>query len=597
MRFLVRHTRFLFRRRLWSVALVATLAACGDDEPTGPVGPLPLDPTTAPRATIDRFSDAAGNLFARSANPGLPAAGAATDFDQAPFITQGLGPAGQVVRYYNFDVQPTAPAPIWVFFREGSSTPLPGQLNVIDVIPGDPGYNDFWQVVRVTVPADYVANTVTSLLGILDAGFTTETTNTVVNCPVVPEGSVAREGPGASGLTQGWYKDQLVFYFDFNEAPLTTVAGGAVPTSPIFVSFNVDPDQAGGGPASGFMAQGSSAQTHNVVATIPGDPGYSPLWGVHPYSNQYFDQVFDLTSAQAIDNFGHVANVNCPVVFVGDAPGNPATATKTVIDRFSDAAGNLFVRNGNPDLPLPGEAIDFDTGPFITQGFGPGGQVVRYYNFDVMPTAAAPIFVFFYESGDPVPNQLNIVDVVPGDEGYNDFWQVVKVTVPDDYVANTVTSAAELVAAGYATEFTDMVVNCPIVPEGSTATLRLAGGDSGMTRGWYKGELVFYFNFTEAPLTLTGAGTVETSPIFVTFNVNPDQPGGGPPSGFMTEPGTDQTHNVLATIPGDAGYSPLWGVHPYDNQFFGQVVDLQSATAIENFGHVANVNCPVVFIQ
>ena len=183
MRFFVRHTRFLFRRRLWSVALVATLAACGDDDP-GPVGPEPLDPATAPRATIDRFSDAAGNLFARSANPGLPAAGVAIDFDQAPFITQGLGPAGQVVRYYNFDVQPTAPAPIWVFFREGSNTPLPGQLNVIDAIPGDPGYNDFWQVIRVTVPSDYVANTVTSLQGILDAGFTTETTNTVVNCPV-----------------------------------------------------------------------------------------------------------------------------------------------------------------------------------------------------------------------------------------------------------------------------------------------------------------------------------------------------------------------------------------------------------------------------
>jgi hypothetical protein len=59
---------------------------------------------------VDRFSDAAGNLFQRSANPDLPAAGAAIDFDQAPFITQGLGPAGQVVRYYNFDVMSVAGA-------------------------------------------------------------------------------------------------------------------------------------------------------------------------------------------------------------------------------------------------------------------------------------------------------------------------------------------------------------------------------------------------------------------------------------------------------------------------------------------------------
>jgi hypothetical protein len=36
----------------------------------------PLDPATAPRVMVDRFSDAAGNLFQRSANPDLPAAGA-----------------------------------------------------------------------------------------------------------------------------------------------------------------------------------------------------------------------------------------------------------------------------------------------------------------------------------------------------------------------------------------------------------------------------------------------------------------------------------------------------------------------------------------
>ncbi|MEJ2202794.1 MAG: hypothetical protein P8170_01655 [Gemmatimonadota bacterium] len=587
--------RFLVRPSLWVAALLTVLSAC--DDPVEPEGMQPLDPATAPRATIDRFSDAAGTLFVRSASSGLPAAGAAIDFDQAPFITQGLGPDGQVVRYYNFDVMPTAPAPIWVFFAEGSSTPLAGQLNVIDVIPGDDGYSDFWQVMKVTVPADYVPNTVTSIQGIIGAGFLVEVTDMVVNCPVVPEGSVAREGPGANGLTMGWRRDQVVFYFDFDEAPVRAAADGTVPTSPIFVSFNVDPDQEGGGPGSGFMTQGSSEQTHNVVATIPTDAGYSPLWGVHPYRNQYFDQVFNLESAQAIENFGHVANVNCPVVFVGDPPGNPAVAAKTVVDRFSDAAGSLFVRSANASLPMPGEPIDFDTGPFITQGFGPGGQVARYYNFDVMPTAAAPIFAFFYESGDAVPNQLNIVDVVPGDDGYNDFWQVVKVTVPDEYVANTITGAQELVEAGYTTEFTDIVVNCPIVPEGSTASMRLGGGDTGLVQGWYKGELVFYFNFVEAPLTLSDAGTVPTSPIFVTFNINPDQPGGGPPSGFMTEPGTDQTHNVLATAPGDQGYSPLWGVHPYDNQFFDQVLDLTSAAAIENFGHVANVNCPVVFVQ
>lgn len=588
--------RFMVRRSVTALAAVAALAACGDDSPTMMMDDT-LDPNTAPRVAVDRFSDAAGVLFRRSENPSLPAANAAIDFDQAPFVTQGLGPDGQVVRYYNFDVMPTAPAPIWVLFRQGSSTPVEGQLNIIDVIPGDPGYSDFWLVNKVTVPQDYVANTLTSVQDVLGSGYTVETTNIVVNCPVVPEGSTASEGPGANGLIRGWYRDQVVSYFDFNEAALAATSTGEVPTSDIYVTFNINPDQSGGGPASGFKTQGSSEQTHNVIETLPGDAGYSPLWDVMPYDNAAFDMVLNLETAQAATSFGLAAVVNCPVVFVGPTPGNPATATHASIDRFSDAAGALFRRSVDATLPAANAPIDFDTGPFITQGLGPDGQVVRYYNFDVMPTAPAPIFAFFYEDGTAVPGQLNIVDVIPGEAGYNDFWQVVKVTVPDGYVPNTVTSVQELVAAGYDTETTDILVNCPVVPEGSTAELRLAGEDNGLTLGWHDGELIFYFNFFEAPLTVTGDGAVPTSDIYVTFNVNPDQDGGGPASGFKVEDGTLQTHNVVETIPGDALYSPLWDVMPYDNASFDQVMNLATAQAATSFGLAAVVNCPIVFIQ
>ncbi|MGD8600780.1 MAG: hypothetical protein PVF90_01110 [Gemmatimonadota bacterium] len=292
------------------------LTGCGDDN-TGPEPPTPLDPATAPRVTVDRFSDEAATLFKRSENAAFPAAGEAIDLDEAPFITQGLGPDGQVVRYYNFDVMPTEPAPIFVLFAEGSSTPVDGQLNIVDVVPGDAGYSDFWRVNKVTVPADYVANTVTSVQEIVAAGYDIEETDIVVNCPIVPDGSTADEGPGAAGLTMGWYKNEVVFYFDFNEAPLMATAGGAVPTSDIYVSFNIDPDETGGGPASGFMTEMGTDQTHNVVETIPGDADYSPLWDVMPYDNAEFANVTDLASAQAATSFGLAAVVNCPVVFVG----------------------------------------------------------------------------------------------------------------------------------------------------------------------------------------------------------------------------------------------------------------------------------------
>lgn len=279
----------------------------------------PKDPSTAPRASIDRFSDRAGKLFVRDDTNGLPGPNAPIDFDAGPFITQGWGPNGERVRYYDFDIQSTEPAPIYVLFRAGEDGPVEGQLNVVDAIPGDEGYNDFWQVMKVTVPGDYVANTVTSLTEIRDGGYPIEETNQLVNCPIVPEGSTARlrAGGESAGLHQGWYRDKVVFYFTFEESELATTPAGQVPVSPIYVTFNVNPDQEGGGPASGFATEAGSAQSHNVIQTIPSSAGYSPLWLVNVYDNADFAKVKDLkTVATARILATGVATVNCPVVEV-----------------------------------------------------------------------------------------------------------------------------------------------------------------------------------------------------------------------------------------------------------------------------------------
>jgi hypothetical protein len=292
--------------------LAALVLGCDDDDLTAP----PVDPGSAPKASIDRFSDGAGTLFRRSADPALPGPNQAINMDQAPFITHGLGPAGQRVRYYNFDVMSVDPAPIYVLFRDGETQPVAGQQNIVDVIPGDANYSDFWRVVRVTVPQNYVANTITSRAQIVAAGYALQETTALVNCPIVPEGSTASQGDGADGLTRGWYKGQVVFYFNFGEAPLTTTAIGEVPTSPIFVTFNINADLPNGGPPSGFRTETGTVQTHNVVATLPSQTGYSPLWAVLPYDNAEFDDVHDLGSAAAARGFPLAGYVNCPIVLV-----------------------------------------------------------------------------------------------------------------------------------------------------------------------------------------------------------------------------------------------------------------------------------------
>jgi hypothetical protein len=286
----------------------------------GAAAKQPLDPDTAPKASIDRFSSKAAMLMVRTADNGLPGPDAPIDFDSgAPFITKGRGPGGEVVEYYNFDVQPTTPAPIYVLFRKGESQPVPGQLNVVDVVPGDGGYNDFWAVTKVTVPADYVANTLTSAAELRDGGFEMESTDMLVNCPIVPDGSTAKlrflhtESPE---LTRGWYRDQVVYYFNFSEAMLMR-ENGMVPTSPIYVTFNTNPGAPGGGPASGFEVEPGTDQTHNVPATLPGQPGYSPLWAVHIYDDADFATVMNLgsaTAAKLLEPNG--PTVNCPIVSV-----------------------------------------------------------------------------------------------------------------------------------------------------------------------------------------------------------------------------------------------------------------------------------------
>jgi len=225
--------------------VLVSLAACG--APSRPHGGV----------SIDRFSKRAAHLLVGKGQPDQP-----IDLDRPPFVTQGLAPDGSAVRYYNFDVQSTTPA---VLHADRS----------IDVLPGDPGYSDFFQL---------------------------EGTQQVIDCPVVPRGTTAREGtPVVHELT---YRGTKVVCLQFG-APLTLDAGGKVPTSPIYVTF---------GREGGFVREGDTPQTHNVVFSLPGDADYSPLWAVHIYDQRAFPLVHDEATALRARVVKDGPLVNCPVV-------------------------------------------------------------------------------------------------------------------------------------------------------------------------------------------------------------------------------------------------------------------------------------------
>jgi len=276
---------------------------------------------------------------------------------------------------------------------------------------------------------------------------------------------------------------------------------------------------------------------------------------------------------------------------------DPDTAEVASVDRFSDAFATLFKRSGpafdpvnvQPLIPAENEPFDMDM-LFTVKALGPTGQLVTYYALDILPPTPATGYVLLDEAGQPIADQLPIIAGLPGDAGYNDFVLITEVTVDADYVANTITSAADVTAAveaGIATVTeTTRIANWSVVPKGTIAAKKFAGADVTGYRAWYDDKVAHYMQF-ETDL-VAAVGTVPTSGIIVIFVDDMS-----PMMGFAAEPG-GQTHNALETLPGDPGYSSYWSHSRGALAGFDTVTDFPTATANIAGPLPVTVNCPVV---
>src|SRR5436309_3381974 len=139
------------------------------------------------------------------------------------------------VSYRDFGPQANVALPILVYFQASSpSSPVAGQRNIIDTIPGQPGYNDFWRVFKVLAPSGYVANTIRSLADAVASGYTIQMTDTVVNCPVVNPNATVGGSPAT--LVSGWYRDHHGSYV--HARTRFAVDGLLVVDAPIYACFH-----------------------------------------------------------------------------------------------------------------------------------------------------------------------------------------------------------------------------------------------------------------------------------------------------------------------------------------------------------------------
>src|SRR5216117_2477294 len=178
----------------------------------------------------------AGYLLGRPAS--APAPGAVNNLLRVSTIPRVDGwYRNASVSYLDYGPQSNVAVPILAFFQAASpATPVAGQRNIIDTIPGQPGYGDFWRVHKVLAPSGYVANTIRSFADAVASGYTIQMTDIVVNCPVVNPNATVGGSPAT--LVSGWYRDRDVSYVD--EGTRSPVDGWVVVDAPIYAFFHAD---------------------------------------------------------------------------------------------------------------------------------------------------------------------------------------------------------------------------------------------------------------------------------------------------------------------------------------------------------------------
>ena len=295
-----------------------------------------------------------------------------------------------------------------------------------------------------------------------------------------------------------------------------------------------------------------------------------------------------------------LARLTLPVVTgaVSITANFPDYLPMATIDRFSDAAAVFYRRADHANLPDAGEPIDFDRF-FLHRALGPNQEQIQFYNFDVRRKTPANVYFIVDRRGDRIPRQLPIFDEIPGDAGYNDLRRVIEVRMTgSDFQPNSLSSLADIQAAAAETTVTDQIMNCVIVPDGSSARLRFDPTDAvGLHDGWYRDQAIRYLLFEnpESRAVVEFGGQEISAPVMYAFFENDTDPTDG-----FADDGAGLTHNVVTRLPEQEGYSPLWALRVFRLSVFDRVVSVGSAQDSDREDNVVPlpavliVNAPVV---
>lgn len=224
-------------------------------------------------------------------------------------------------------------------------------------------------------------------------------------------------------LTQGWFRDRTVMYYDFGILPPGQAAARVL------------------WPIHGFDMRGNPVAIRGqrpIFTSLPGLLEYTGVWRL----------VYVVTADKAQPN-----------ILRDLASADAAVRAKTAYFRETDVLLNL------PLVPR-GTTLARDSTQGMLGWFE--GRDVQYFDFGSAVLAPVPMWRFARgkdAGGQPsvLSEQNSIVDSIPVAPTYPDLWEIRYVSVDTAYVANSLKSATALRAANLTIGEIESIRNLPIV--------------------------------------------------------------------------------------------------------------------------------------
>ena len=155
-------------------------------------------------------------------------------------------------------------APIWAFVSgfddDGAPRMIEDHLTMLDVVPGDAGYSDLWDVQFVVVPAGVDSESIHSLADLQASGLPVVPSGMLVNCPIVPGDATAESGHVVHAT---WYREEMTHYFDMG---LSTMTPGDAYVFVAGLDESGEPTEVVGAPVLSGDLEGDFWRLHYVVA-------------------------------------------------------------------------------------------------------------------------------------------------------------------------------------------------------------------------------------------------------------------------------------------------------------------------------------------